>query len=450
MNLDNIDNMFFIGIGGMGMSSLAEYFVNEKKYVGGYDRDISENTNRLQKLGIEILFNDSFDEVEDKLLNKENTLIVFTPAIPNSNNLLTEFRRNNYRCIKRAELLGLVVNKGKCIAIAGTHGKTTTTAILAHLLNYSNISATSFIGGISENYNSNFLYNGNQLFLVEADEYDRSFLNLNPNYACITSVDPDHLDIYNDFSGLEKGFISFINNMQENGFLIVQENLSFDYPKYGFSSNSDYYIENIRIDDGNYLFDIRTPDSIYNNLIFSIPGRHNLMNALAAFVIAIKLGCNIDLIKSALLNFKGVKRRFTYHLKNKDRIYIDDYAHHPKEIDSVFNALKEIYPDQDILVAFQPHLFTRTRDFGEEFANSLSKFDAVLLLDIYPAREDPIDGINSLWLINKISSPVKKLIDKSDLATEILKQNMKINITLGAGDIADQCMNIKNSLQYAN
>ena len=450
MNLNNIENMFFIGIGGMGMSSLAEYFLNEKKHVGGYDRDISENTDRLQKLGIKILFNDSFDEINPKFSNKHNTLIVYTPAIPSSNRLLTEFSNSNFICIKRAELLGLVVKRGKCIAVAGTHGKTTTTSILAHLLNSSNISTTSFIGGILEDYNSNFLYNGNKLFLVEADEYDKSFLNLSPEYACITSIDPDHLDIYTDFQGVENGFISFINNLEKNGFLIVQEDLQFNHPKYGFNPNSDYYIKNIRVKNSNYLFDIITPDLNYNDITFPIPGKHNLLNALAAFIISIKLGCEINLLKPALASFKGVKRRFTYHVRNENKIYIDDYAHHPEEINSVFQAIKEIYPDQDILVAFQPHLFSRTRDFADEFAESLSQFDAVLLLDIYPARETPIDGINSLWLLDKIDSPIKKLVCKSELSTEILSQDMKINITMGAGDIGEECIKIKNSLKHAS
>ncbi len=450
MNLNNIENMFFIGIGGMGMSSLAEYFLNEEKHVGGYDRDISENTDRLQKLGIKILFNDSFDEINPKFINKHNTLIVYTPAIPSSNRLLTEFSNSNFICIKRAELLGLVVKRGKCIAVAGTHGKTTTTSILAHLLNSSNISTTSFVGGILEDYNSNFLYNGNKLFLVEADEYDKSFLNLSPEYACITSIDPDHLDIYTDFQGVENGFISFINNLEKNGFLIVQEDLQFNHPKYGFNPNSDYYIKNIRVKNSNYLFDIITPDLNYNDITFPIPGKHNLLNALAAFIISIKLGCEINLLKPALASFKGVKRRFTYHVRNENKIYIDDYAHHPEEINSVFQAIKEIYPDQDILVAFQPHLFSRTRDFADEFAESLSQFDAVLLLDIYPARETPIDGINSLWLLDKIDSPIKKLVCKSELSTEILSQDMKINITMGAGDIGEECIKIKNSLKHAS
>ena len=450
MNLNNIENMFFIGIGGMGMSSLAEYFLNEEKHVGGYDRDISENTDRLQKLGIKILFNDSFNEINPKFINKHNTLIVYTPAIPSSNRLLTEFSNSNFICIKRAELLGLVVKRGKCIAVAGTHGKTTTTSILAHLLNSSNISTTSFVGGILEDYNSNFLYNGNKLFLVEADEYDKSFLNLSPEYACITSIDPDHLDIYTDFQGVENGFISFINNLEKNGFLIVQEDLQFNHPKYGFNPNSDYYIKNIRVKNSNYLFDIITPDLNYNDITFPIPGKHNLLNALAAFIISIKLGCEINLLKPALASFKGVKRRFTYHVRNENKIYIDDYAHHPEEINSVFQAIKEIYPDQDILVAFQPHLFSRTRDFADEFAESLSQFDAVLLLDIYPARETPIDGINSLWLLDKIDSPIKKLVCKSELSTEILSQDMKINITMGAGDIGEECIKIKNSLKHAS
>ncbi len=450
MNLNNIENMFFIGIGGMGMSSLAEYFLNEKKHVGGYDRDISENTDRLQKLGIKILFNDSFDEINPKFINKNNTLIVYTPAIPSSNRLLTEFSNSNFICIKRAELLGLVVKRGKCIAVAGTHGKTTTTSILAHLLNSSNISTTSFVGGILEDYNSNFLYNGNKLFLVEADEYDKSFLNLYPEYACITSIDPDHLDIYTDFQGVENGFISFINNLEKNGFLIVQEDLQFNHPKYGFNPNSDYYIKNIRVKNSSYLFDIITPDLNYNDITFPITGKHNLLNALAAFIISIKLGCEINLLKPALASFKGVKRRFTYHVRNENKIYIDDYAHHPEEINSVFQAIKEIYPAQDILVAFQPHLFSRTRDFADEFADSLSQFDAVLLLDIYPARETPIDGINSLWLLDKIDSPIKKLVGKSELSTEILSQDMKINITMGAGDIGEECIKIKNSLKHAS
>ena len=343
-----------------------------------------------------------------------------------------------------------MVKRGKCIAVAGTHGKTTTTSILAHLLNSSNISTTSFVGGILEDYNSNFLYNGNKLFLVEADEYDKSFLNLSPEYACITSIDPDHLDIYTDFQGVENGFISFINNLEKNGFLIVQEDLQFNHPKYGFNPNSDYYIKNIRVKNSNYLFDIITPDLNYNDITFPIPGKHNLLNALAAFIISIKLGCEINLLKPALASFKGVKRRFTYHVRNENKIYIDDYAHHPEEINSVFQAIKEIYPDQDILVAFQPHLFSRTRDFADEFAESLSQFDAVLLLDIYPARETPIDGINSLWLLDKIDSPIKKLVGKSELPAEILSQDMKINITMGAGDIGEECIKIKNSLKHAS
>ena len=275
-------------------------------------------------------------------------------------------------------------------------------------------------------------------------------MNLSPDYACVTSIDPDHLDIYNDFRGVQSGFNSFIDNIKSDGFLIVEENLDYNYPKYGLSHNSDYFLENIRIVDGNYVFDIVTPENQYKNLKFSIPGKHNLMNALAAFVISIQLGCEFNLLKSALESFKGVKRRFTYHIRTKDRIYIDDYAHHPKEINSVYAALKEIYPKQDILVAFQPHLFTRTRDFVEEFAESLSQFEAVLLLDIYPAREIPIDGVSSSWLLDKINSPIKKLVDKSNLSAEILNQDMKINVTLGAGDIGDECMNIKKTLEYAN
>ena len=450
MDLKKYKNIYFIGIGGSGMSALANYFILENKKVVGYDKTESANTTNLESKKVKIIYDDNLVELENQNLNKNNTLVIYTPAITGSLKIMEYFISNDFVILKRSEALGLIANSSFCVAIAGTHGKTTTTSILGHLLKYCNKSATTFLGGISENYNSNLIVNGKDIFVVEADEFDKSFLTLKPNIACITSIDADHLDIYNDLDDLKDTFNLFINNIVPNGILIVSEKLSLKGDKYGFNKYSKFNIQNIILDNGSYSFDLYIDGKLFPNFNFNYPGKHNLSNALAALIIAFKLNCKIEDLKSALNSFKGVQRRYSFHINNKDLVYIDDYAHHPEEISAIYNSLLESYPNEKYLVAFQPHLYSRTRDFIEEFATILSKFHTVLILDIYPARELPINGINSNWLLSKITSKVKKSVKLQDLDKEIYDCKMKINLTLGAGNIGSKALKIKKQLlEYA-
>ena len=404
MNLDSIRKIYFIGIGGIGMSALAKYFFNKNFIVSGYDKIQTNITDSLISLGIKIVFKDSNDIIDKEFLDSKETLVVVTPAIPETNTILNYFKSSGFKVMKRAEVLGLITNNSKCLAIAGTHGKTTTTAILTHLMFECDQKFTSFIGGISENYNSNFIDNGHEYTIVEADEYDRSFLCLAPDIACITSIDADHLDIYGDESNLNNAFSEFSKLIPSKNKLFVHSNIDFPGISYGINTSSDYCAQNISIENGVYNFDLKAPNTIFKGLKFSIPGKHNLSNAVAAFAMALESGCNEINLRSALETYKGVKRRFSYKLKTDDLIFIDDYAHHPKEIDVVWEAVNEIYPNKKTTAVFQPHLYSRTKDFADDFAVSLSKFDTVLLLDIYPAREIPIHGVTSNWLLEKITS----------------------------------------------
>jgi UDP-N-acetylmuramate--alanine ligase len=448
MNLKDFKNIFFIGIGGSGMSSLANYFIHENKNISGYDRSCSLNTKNLISKGVSIITKQSIENINKQFLNNKETLIIYTPAIQSNSPLLKYFKENSFVVLKRAEVLGIIANNSFCVAIAGTHGKTTTTSILGHLLKYCNKPATVFLGGISENYNSNLIINGKDIVVVEADEFDKSFLTLKPNIACITSIDLDHLDIYKDIEDIRKSFEQFISQMDNQGTLIVNENVDFSGDKFGFKSSSKYIISNINLKEGYYYFDINYNKKTFSNFKFSLMGKHNLSNALAALIIAIKLDCDLNELKDALESFGGVKRRYTIHINSSSMVYIDDYAHHPDEIKVVYDSLLELYPNEKYLVAFQPHLFSRTRDFIDEFASVLSKFHTVLLLDIYPARELPIDGVTSSWLLSKINAPVKKIVELEKLDKEIFAQKNKINVTLGAGDIGDKAEEIKKQLEY--
>jgi UDP-N-acetylmuramate--alanine ligase len=449
MNLDSIRKIYFIGIGGIGMSALAKYFFNKNFIISGYDKTRTNITDSLISLGVKIVFKDSNDVIDKEFLDSKDTLIVVTPAIPNTNKILNYFKSSGFKVMKRAEVLGLITNNSKCFAIAGTHGKTTTTAILTHLMFECDQKFTSFIGGISENYNSNFIDNGHEYTIVEADEYDRSFLCLAPDIACITSIDADHLDIYGDESNLNNAFSEFSKLIPSKNKLFVHSNIDFPGISYGVNTSSDYSAQNISIENGLYNFDLKAPNTIFKGLKFSIPGKHNLSNAVAAFAMALESGCNEINLRSALETYKGVKRRFSYKLKTDDLIFIDDYAHHPKEIDVVWEAVNEIYPDKKITAVFQPHLYSRTKDFADDFAVSLSKFDTVLLLDIYPARETPIHGVTSTWLLEKITSRRKKLVTKDNLFKAITTEDNPILITMGAGDIEVEVDKLTKNLLYA-
>lgn len=446
MNLNNIHNIYFVGIGGIGMSALARYFRANNKNVAGYDKTQTEITNVLVDLDIEVHFEDAVANIKSEFLNPEETLVVYTPAIPQNHSELQYFKNNEFQVLKRSQILGLITENTFCLAVAGTHGKTTTTSILGHLMYECKVDLTAFLGGITENYNSNLILRGTEVSVVEADEFDRSFLTLSPNLACITSMDADHLDIYGDSSELIKSFEDFSNKIKPGGKLFVKNGLPLDGITYGIEDDADYSVLNIKIENGTYVFDVKTPSEILKNLKFNLPGRHNLSNALIALSMALEYGCSSEELIKALESYKGVKRRFTYQIKTDELVFIDDYAHHPEEINAVHQAVREMYPNKKVLAIFQPHLFTRTRDFIDDFGESLSQFDEVLLLDIYPARELPIEGVTSNLLLEKINNENKQLISKEDIVSKIEESNAQVILTIGAGDIGEEVKNIKQSL----
>ncbi|MEH6511512.1 MAG: UDP-N-acetylmuramate--L-alanine ligase [Maribacter arcticus] len=449
MNLEQIHRVYFIGVGGIGMSALARYFAFINKTVAGYDKTKSPLTQELSNSGIAIHYNDDVEQIPCEFKNPENTLIVYTPAVPSSHSEYQYFLANGFVIKKRSEVLGLITKDSFCFAVAGTHGKTTTSSILAHLLKETGVKMTAFLGGISEDFNSNFLLEGTEYSVVEADEFDRSFMQLTPDVACVTSMDADHLDIYGDAQELERTFVDFTKRLKPNGKLFVRNGLPLEGLTYGIEDDSDYCIRNIKIEHGTYIFDLETPEANLKGVEFNKPGRHNLLNGLVAFAMAMQAGSPPHRLAKALSTFKGVQRRFSYKIKNDDFIFIDDYAHHPTEINAVFEAISEMHPNKKVLAIFQPHLFSRTRDFADDFAKSLSQFENILLLDIYPAREEPIVGIDSQWLLEKITSTNKTLISKEQIIFEIKIQNPEVLVTMGAGDIGLEVMKIKNELSYA-
>lgn len=450
MVLKNIHSVYFIGIGGIGMSALARYFKLLNKNVAGYDKTETPLTREISDLGIEIHYKDDIREISDDYKNVSNTLVVYTPAIPSEHKEFNYFLSRGYEIKKRSEVLGIITRNTFCFAVAGTHGKTTTSSILAHLLKETGTPVTAFLGGISEDFNSNFWFSGNEYSVVEADEYDRSFLQLSPDIACITSMDADHLDIYGDSNELIKSFKEFVNKIKPNGKLFIRNGLPLEGITYGIEDDSDFCIRNLKITHGAYIFDLETPVTTLKGVKFNKPGKHNLLNGLVAFAMAVQVGTPPNRLVKALESFKGVQRRFSYRINEIDFVFIDDYAHHPTEIDAVYDAISEMHHSKKVLAVFQPHLFSRTRDFADEFALSLAKFDSVLLLDIYPAREEPIEGITSEWLMGKIRNQNKKLIQKEDLIKEIKEQEPQVLVTMGAGDIGLEITRIEKELEHEN
>lgn len=446
MSLSTLNSVYFIGVGGIGMSALARYFVANGKTVGGYDKTPTALTDALEDIGVLIHFKDDIKAIDNAFLNPSTTLVVYTPAVPKAHSELNYFIAANFKVLKRSAILGEITRQTQCLAVAGTHGKTTTTSILGHLLNVCNAPVTAFLGGISENYNSNLILNGTEVTVVEADEFDRSFLTLSPDLACITSMDADHLDIYGDASALIKSFEDFTKCIKPGGKLFVKNGLPLPGITYGIEDDSDYSAQNVKIDNGSYVFDVQTPKGLYKDFRFNLPGRHNLSNAIIALAMAIEYGCAYSQLSKALASYLGVKRRFTYQIKTDDFVFIDDYAHHPEEINAVHQAVREMYPNKKVLAVFQPHLFTRTRDFIDGFAESLTKFDEVLLLDIYPARELPIEGVTAQWLLSKIKNPNKELILKSELLPKINASQAEVVLTIGAGDIGEEVKYLKEAL----
>ena len=445
MNLNQIHNVYFIGIGGIGMSALARFFKAIGKNVSGYDKTETELTKELLKLEINIHFEDSIDLIpEDYYV--ENTLVVITPAVPKSHSEWNYFLERDYEVKKRAEVLGIITKDTFCFAVAGTHGKTTTSGILGHILFQSGVDVTAFVGGIVENYNSNLIGNGKTITVVEADEFDRSFLHLYPNIACVTSMDADHLDIYGDKLAIEASFVEFADKVVDKTKLFITKDLPIKGVRCAINEDADFTAFNIRIINSQYVFDVRTPSETLYNIEFGLPGKHNLMNALMALGMAKTFGLPTEDIANALLSFKGIKRRFSYQIKTEKLVYIDDYAHHPTEINAVHQAVRELYPGKKVLAIFQPHLFSRTKDFADNFAQSLAAFDEVILLDIYPARELPMEGITSSWLLDKIKNNNKKLVSKQELIPSILESDATVIVTIGAGDIGELVSSIKKAI----
>lgn len=445
MNLNQIHNVYFIGIGGIGMSALARYFKTIGKHVCGYDKTETELTKELEEAGIAIHFEDSIQMIPDDFY-PQNTLVIVTPAVPVTHSEWNYFIEREFQIKKRAEVLGIITKDTFCFAVAGTHGKTTTSSILGHILYESGLDVTAFVGGIVENYDSNLIGNGKTITVVEADEFDRSFLHLHPDIACVTSTDADHLDIYGDKASIEASFQEFADKVEDKNKLFVAKGLALKGIAVAVNEDAAFKACNVRIENSAYVFDVQTPTETITDIRFSLPGTHNLMNALMALAMAKTYGVASEDIRKALASFKGIRRRFSFQIKTDDLVYIDDYAHHPTEINAVHQAVRELYPDQKVLAIFQPHLFSRTKDFADGFAESLSQFDEVILLDIYPARELPMEGITSQWLMQKMTNPNVKLVSKADLIPSILKSDKKVIVTIGAGDIGELVKPIKKAL----
>lgn len=443
--MDKRNSYYFIGIGGIGMSSIAQYLIACSHKVGGYDLTKSEITKNLEKSGVQINYTDDIKSIPPFFKN-ESVIIIFTPAISIKNKQLLFFKNQGNQIFKRAQALGYLTKRFKTIAIAGTHGKTTTVAIAAHLFHKTRQSFTAFVGGILNEFNSNLVINGDKYAIVEADEFDRSFLNLKPDIGLITSIDSDHLDIYGNFSEVKKSFSEFIKKISSK--VIVSKDLGINGITYSLNKKSDYKAYNIKFSKTGYFFDLSTPSNTHKSVFFSQLGIHNLLNAIGAFAISSQVGINENELCQGLSTFKGVKRRFQLISNTKKNIIIDDYAHHPNEINAVWSALKNHFPNDKKCVIFQPHLFSRTKDFMDDFARALSKFDRVILLPIYPAREKPIIGIESSILQKKIKSKnTVELVKREDLLSTIKKIPEKVKVVLGAGDIGSQLEKIKEKLK---
>ena len=435
--LSTYQNFYFVGIGGIGMSALARYFHASGKNVLGYDKTETKLTTALKSEGIDIVFEDVVNEKISEL-NPENTLVIFTPAIKKLS-ILNHFNDEKFTVLKRAKVLGMITENTACIAIAGTHGKTTTSSLVAHLSKEANLPFSAFLGGIAENFKSNFLFNGSEISVVEADEYDRSFLNLSPDWAAITSIDADHLDIYGDKATIEQSFRDFANLVPSDQQLFVRKGINIGRPAktYAVNEEADYYSDNIREIDDKISFDFHTPKEEISDFVWEIPGIHNVENATVAIAILNNLGVDFETLKRGIANFKGIKRRYTKHQFENGKIYIDDYAHHPTELNAVMGSIKTFYPNKKLLVVFQPHLFSRTRDFADGFAESLNNADELILLDIYPARElqENFEGVTSKWLSEKIKLENKEVSTLDEAFHKIKEKDFDVLLTVGAGNI---------------
>jgi UDP-N-acetylmuramate--alanine ligase len=457
MKLENIHSVYFLGIGGIGMSALARWFNHNGKVVSGYDKTQTALTNQLQTEGIQIHFEDDPELITEKVKNsKFNSLIIYTPAIPIDHSEWLWLKANEYEIMKRSEVLGLITSNMKSVAVAGTHGKTTTSSMIVHLLKSAGIDCTGFLGGISTNYNTNMVLNdsADAVAVIEADEFDRSFLTLFPNMAVVTATDADHLDIYGDKDALKDSFRKFVSQIDNNGQLFIKEGLGKDIiaedASYGHNSyaiqDAAITAENLRIEAATFVFDYKDGTNVIEGIRLNVPGYHNVENMLAAISVTRKFGADDDAIRDGVGSYLGVKRRFEYLIKKDDLVYIDDYAHHPVEIEAFLLSVRSLYNNRKVTAVFQPHLFSRTRDFAEEFSRSLSLADELIMLDIYPARELPIEGITSDSILENVTLDKKLIVSKDDLLDTIKAWKPEVVVTIGAGDIDQFVLPIKNAL----
>lgn len=438
--------VYLLGIGGIGMSALARFFKAKGKTIYGYDRTQTSLTQSLEAEGMHIQYADSAAAIPAEVLaaGPSGTLVIYTPAIPTDSIIKNALLSKKYELKKRSEVLGLVSTQYRTLAVAGTHGKTTTSSILAHLMQVSELGCSAFLGGISINVQSNLVLGNSDYLVVEADEYDRSFLTLSPEVAILTSVDADHLDIYGNPTSLLETYIEFTDRVHKRLYvrygLPIEEHLRCSFLTYDVvdahqKSEADVVGSITHVSEHGFHFNLRYLDKEINDVVFGFPGRHNLLNAVGAAAVALDTGVTEEELRLGLRSFKGVKRRLEHHIKTHELVYVDDYAHHPGEIKACVSALREMYPTRKITVVFQPHLFSRTRDFAEDFAAELSQVDSLILMDIYPARELPIEGISSAWLLEKVTLTNKKLLPKQEVIAYVKNHTPELLVTMGAGDI---------------
>jgi UDP-N-acetylmuramate--alanine ligase len=449
MNLKDIKKVYFLGIGGIGMSALARYFKSLGAEVSGYDKTATALTDQLIAEGIGVTFEDNVDR-----LPKDLDLVIYTPAIPKDHKGFNFYKDNNYNLKKRSEILGIISADKFSICVAGSHGKTTVSAMIAHILTQSGFGCSAFLGGIATNYNSNYIQHDNDVVVIEADEFDRSFHRLSPDMAVITAIDTDHLDIYGSKEKIEDAFVEFSEKIAEDGFLVIKQGTgieerlpTLDKAFYSLMDTSaDVHCSKYWVVDGGYVFTIKYYDKEFIGFRLNIGGFHNIENAIAAFTIAKELKISNDHIKAALASFKGIKRRFEMIVNTDKVVYIDDYAHHPEEIRVFLESVRELYPDKKITAIFQPHLFSRTKDLAAGFAEQLSIADEVILLDIYPAREQPMEGVTSELIFSKLTSKEKSNIKKEELMNVLKDKKLEVVVTIGAGDIDKFVQPIKELL----
>jgi UDP-N-acetylmuramate--alanine ligase len=453
IGIKDIKKIYFIGIGGIGMSALARYFKFHGKEVSGYDKTETPLTRQLITEGIQVHYREDLG-----LAPKDAEMVVYTPAIPKEHRELVFYQQNNYRLMKRSDVLGLITKSSFNICVAGTHGKTTITTMIAHILRNSGYGCNAFLGGIAVNYNSNFWSNERNVCVVEADEYDRSFLKLNPDVAVITAMDADHLDIYGTEDVVQQAFIDFSGKLRKGGLLVSKLDLQKGgelkgdrHLRYSLhNQNADVYAENIRMNHGSYMYDVIEKDWQLRDVVLNMGGSHNIENSIAAIAVAHSLGIEDEKIKKAVEEFKGVKRRFEYIIKRQGLVFVDDYAHHPEELRALINGAKSLFPKLKCTVIFQPHLFTRTRDFADGFAETLDLADEIILLPIYPARELPIEGVTSRIIFETMKNSNKQLMGKEDVLKMIKQRDGGLFITAGAGDIDALVLPIRDILEKKN